>query len=128
MRMFHYMTLAIGVLVTTLALGYVFFSLTPFALADVETSGSSCIHVPDTETHAQGSWEKGVYTIEIEQRENCAVALSGASVQRIGGHLFIRTQFSSPAVSAGCTCRHRSSIRVRGLPEQAFKLHVYSWL
>jgi hypothetical protein len=103
-------------------------ALTPFALQGVQASSGGCDPQPSMETAVQSSWSGTTLRLAIDQPENCAMALQAASVQRLGSHLFVRTEYRSPSgLQTGCRCRHRTHLDIAGLPRQPFQTHVYSW-
>jgi hypothetical protein len=105
-----------------------YFSLTPLAISGIGLETNTCDQSESLETWAQGTWVGPVFELAIDQPENCAVELQRVSVQRLGSHLFVRTKYVSPSgMYTTCHCRHRTKLRIPGLPRRDFRAHVYSW-
>lgn len=111
-----------------LSVAAVYFRLTPLALPGIQVATGVCDQTRSSETLAQGNWVGAIYELTIDQPENCGVALHSTAVQRLGNHLFVRTEYRSPSgFYTGCNCRHRITLGIPGLPVQTFQTHVYSW-
>ena len=118
------MTTVIAVVGATVA----YLWLTPFGLRGVEVSHATCKDSDSIETTSRAHWAGQLYRVRLEQPENCASAVHDVAVQRLGGHLFVRTSFSSPSgMYTACHCQHRTNLNVPDLPRQDYSIHVYSW-
>lgn len=103
--------------------------LTPFALREVEVSNPPCVvDMESTQTTIDSAWASNSLSLTIREPENCAYELRNASIQRFGGHLFVRTRYYSPSgIATGCHCIHITEARVSGIPKRDYRVHVYSW-
>lgn len=104
------------------------FRLTPFAIEGVEVTSGECNIDSFSGTTVQSSWAGSKYQLAVEQPANCAADLESAAVQRLGSHLFVRTRFVLPAdMATGCNCGQRVHLKIPGLPQATYKVHVYAW-
>jgi len=126
MRLRLFTTVLVLLVAGGIATAYFWFA--PFALPGVEVASGVCDYSPSAETTVQSNWADPVLHLAIDQPENCGVMLRAISVQRIGGHLFVRTKYHSPSgMYTSCYCRHRTSLSIPDLPRQTYRAHVYSW-
>lgn len=110
------------------ALALAWLSLTPLAIHGVEVAAGTCDTSPAAQATTTTRWNGALLELAVDQSQNCAASLDEASVQRVGSHLFVRTRYQAPSdVATGCNCQHRTNLRVPGLPQRDYTVHVYSW-
>lgn len=109
-------------------LPFSYFRYTPLAVDGVVvTPGSSCDGSIDAETYSSSVWRGGSLVVEVSEPQNCGLKRQSVAVQRIGGQLFIRTQYFSPTdEAASCMCRQNFSLLVPGVPERNYAITVYN--
>ncbi|WP_372018047.1 hypothetical protein [Pseudoxanthomonas sp. 10H] len=106
----------------------VFFRGTPLALSGVEVASDVCDASLATGTTVRSRWSGDALHLAIAQVENCGLGLESVAVQRVGGHLFVRTGYRAPeGPQPACYCTHRTTLQVRGVPVRDYRVHAYAW-